>query len=99
MRKHSDKYFLLCIIVIITLVSMMIVHPMDDTNDTMVGIVSDCSSSQNGYVFSFTDCSGESIRCFSRSMPYNESIYEINGSFSKDNSIFFVTELHMCQTE
>ncbi|AGI48542.1 hypothetical protein TALC_01576 [Thermoplasmatales archaeon BRNA1] len=92
MRFVRDKYFLLCAAVALVIVVSSF-YISEDESDSHVGIVHDVHKSENGFVFTLDDSSGESIRCFSKTPPDGCGMYEIEGSFSDDGSMLFVSKM------
>jgi len=75
---------------VIIISSSFVSHEESNGN---IGIVHDVSSSSSGYVFFFDDFHGESVKCFSVQRPYENSICSIEGKYSEEGSIFFVSSL------
>ena len=88
----KDRFFLLCVVTsaVIMISSSFVSYDVSDGN---IGIVHDVSSSSSGYVFIFDDSSGNSFKCFFKERPYDNSICSIEGTYSDEGSIFFVSSL------
>ena len=90
----SKRYAVVGIAVI--LVAVLFLSFSDDAENEgydMSGIVHDIRSSTNGFTF-YLDTVDDSIRCYSNECPADLGYYGVNGSLSKDGSIFFVDALH-----
>jgi hypothetical protein len=99
----KDKYFLMCISVSLIIIISLFVIPDEKEqitieNENIYGIVYDINKSSNGYTFQFqkTDCL--IIKCYYKYEP-DVSLYEINGKFSDDGSIFFVSSMKLVTLE
>ncbi len=99
MFEHRNKYLLITLFCSVVLILFSFIPWDSDSDEVIVGYVSDLSETNNGYVFTFTEDNGELIHCFSKTRFELYQIYEISGSFSNDKSIFFVTSFTLCQTE
>jgi len=94
MKIINDKYFLLCIsVVIIIFVTTYINIETDENDDSIIGIVYDINESSKGFTFYFQDVFGNIIKCFSYDKPLNNIVYSLRGSVSSDNNIFFVSDM------
>lgn len=91
-RLLKDRFFLLCVVtsMVIIISSSFVSH---DDSDGNIGIIHDVSSSSSGYVFIFDDSHGDSVKCFSAQRPCENSVYSIEGKYSDEGSIFFVSSL------
>ena len=67
---------------------------LDETNIECdySGIVHDIRSSSNGFTF-YIDCSDVTFKCYSKEEPADLGYYGIIGSFSDDNTIFFIERM------
>ncbi|UAL07749.1 MAG: hypothetical protein KRP56_00320 [Candidatus Methanogranum gryphiswaldense] len=99
----KDKYFLMCIsISLIIMLSLFVVSNEKEQikieNENIYGIVYDINKSSNGYTFQFqkTDCL--IIKCYYKYEP-DVGSYEIDGKFSDDGSIFFVSSMKFVTLE
>jgi hypothetical protein len=64
-------------------------------NTEILGVVYDVHTSAKGYVFSFENTEGESIRCFYYDEPINEAVYVIKGDLSDDGGMFFIKSMYV----
>lgn len=99
MFEQRNKYLLITLFCSVVLILFSFIPWDSDSDEVIVGYVSDLSETNNGYVFTFTEDNGELIHCFSKTRFELYQIYEISGSFSNDKSILFVTSFTLCQTE
>lgn len=92
-RFLRDKYFLLCLTVAFVIVASTMLAGGGETERGTVGLAFGIESGTNGYVFDFTTVDGEQIRCFCREEPVEGGLYRLDGRYSDDRSIFFVSTL------
>ena len=57
------------------------------------GIIHDIRDSSNGFVFYIDLDSGETIKCFFNDKPDDLGYYAIKGSYSDDNSMYFIKNI------
>ncbi|MDY0223786.1 MAG: hypothetical protein RBR05_00095 [Candidatus Methanomethylophilaceae archaeon] len=94
MKIFNDKYFLLCIsVIMIIFITSYINIGTNESDDSIVGIVYDINESSKGFTFYFQDVFGNITKCFSYDKPLNNIVYLLKGSMSSDNNIFFVSEM------
>ena len=65
----------------------------------ITGIVTKNNTSEKGFVFDFETSQGSVIRCFCKESPLVNNIYSIEGSYSDDNSMFFVSKMYCYRSE
>lgn len=88
-----DKYCILCLFACILLIAFSLNYKeSDDENENLIGIPAKVSNSSSGYTFSFETVNGSTMNCFSKTKPELNSICIIEGSYSKDGSMFFVSD-------
>jgi len=88
----KNKYFLLCLATAFVILSSS--HFVaGDTNSDLTGIVYDISESSSGFVFKFESSSGEQMSCFFEERPTEYCAYTIEGTYSSDNTLFFVSSM------
>ncbi|MDR2846494.1 MAG: hypothetical protein LBV63_04340 [Candidatus Methanoplasma sp.] len=96
-ERNIDKYAYLCVAVVLIILSASLFQPDAEgsvaEDDGMLGIAYDVRTSPKGYMFSFEDNKGETIRCFSYDEPMNDTIYIIKGNASDDGGMFFVKDM------
>ncbi len=93
LQIFRDKYCLLCLAVAGILVSVGVLDPHGEENDSEEGIVHDVTVSTSGFVFVLDSLDGEHIRCFCREEPVSGGLYRIDGAMSEDGTIYFVSVL------
>ena len=86
-----DRYFLFSIVVAVIIMVSFSINPNEDNG--IVGIAFDVKEGQNGYTFTLEDTNGNSIRCFTKDVPYENHLYKIKGTFSDDNTILFISSI------
>lgn len=99
----KDKYFLVCISISLIIIASLFVVPNENKQTTMeneniCGIVYDINKSSKGYTFQFQKTDFSIIKCYYKYEP-EVSSYEINGKFSDDGSIFFVSSMKLVTLE
>lgn len=92
MNIFKDRYFLFCVsVALVIMISSVVME--SETPEDIIGIVYDVNETAKGYVFSIEDSEGNVMRCFSYEMPEEFSVCEVNGSFSDDENIFFISNI------
>lgn len=101
MEILRDKYFLLCLITCFVLVGFSFSYEEDSKNEQVnpIGVVTDVNESSKGYVFEFEDSKGNQIHCFSKTKPKIKAVCEIEGKYSGDGSIFFVSQIIILESK
>lgn len=91
MRKMmKDRYFLFCLAVgFIISISAFLME--DESSSLQIGSVSSLYESSNGFVFIFDSSEGETFKCFSKQKPDMGTVIGIDGDFSDDGGIFYVS--------
>lgn len=88
----SSKRYVYAVIAVIAIVSMMVLFSDESGSMDCSGIVSDVKKTTNGCTFELITSNG-SIKCYSAMIPSELGYYGIRGSFSSDNSVFFVESI------
>ncbi|MCL2333758.1 MAG: hypothetical protein FWC52_03105 [Candidatus Methanoplasma sp.] len=93
--KIFDRYSLLCFSVALILVLTLFIggEGQENKKESIIGIVYDIHTTQNGYTFLLEDCDGTDIKCFARIEPTGMGIYSIEGSYSDDGGMLFVSSM------
>lgn len=95
-----DKFFVLCVVSCLILVSFCYFYQEDeDSKETITGIVTKNNTSEKGFVFDLETSQGSTIHCFCKESPLVNNIYSIEGSYSDDNSMFFVSKMYCYRSE
>lgn len=94
MNIFHDKFFILSVISCLILVSFCCLYEEDkESKDMITGIIIKTNESEKGFVFDIEITDGSTIHCFCKECPLLSQIYTIEGSYSDDGSIFFVSKL------
>ena len=94
MNKNIDKYLIICCFSFIIVFSFAFMYNgVEGSDDDIIGVVIEMRESDSGFVFDIEDCSGMQYHCFAKNQIERNGVYRLSGSFSKDNSIFFVSEM------
>jgi len=99
MDELKNKYLLISLICSIILIGSSFIPLNSESDEIIIGFVSEITETNNGYVMNFIEVDGNNIHCFSKTKFELYQIYEISGSYSNDNSIFFISSFVLCQTE
>lgn len=94
-----DRYALLCIAVSLVILAAALFSNEEIEDNDIIGVVFDIDESQSGFTFSFEDHEGNGMRCFTRTMPENNSVYSIRGTMSDDGTMFFVSSMILITSE
>lgn len=97
----NDKFLLLCIIASIILVTFSFSYSESDNfenEDYLIGVSNNVMKKSTGYVFDIVSIDNDVVHCFSKNKIEKNCIYKVKGNYSSDNSMFFISELCMCQT-
>lgn len=95
MEIFRDKFFILCVVSCLILFSFCIFYQEDENSKEIItGVVVKNIESEKGFVFDIETSSGTMVHCFCKECPLLNEVYSINGSYSDDKTIFFVTELY-----
>lgn len=88
-----NKYSIIAISTILVLGMFMTFSSEDINSDNYdySGLVSGIEKSSKGYTFDFMT-NDQSIRCYYSEKP-SETYYNINGEFSEDGEIFFISSM------
>lgn len=88
-----DRYSLVAIGTILVIALFLTFSPVQETtvDYDYIGEVSDINKSAKGYTFTLKT-EDDTMKCFFQDKP-NESFYKINGSFSDDGRIFFISSM------
>lgn len=79
---------------VVVLAGLFLVFSDEDMIDyDRTGIVHDVRPGSSGYTFYIDEYDGSSMKCFSRSEPFELGYYGITGNLSDDGSIFFVSNM------
>lgn len=95
MSVLRDKYFLLCAAAAFILIASSFFWDSEDDGNGEAGIVRDVRESENGYVFSLEGPDGEEFRCFSKTEPEEGFAYSVEGSWSDDGTMLFVSSMEL----
>lgn len=91
----KDRYFLICIAAVFILVASSFFWNNDGEEEGTSGIARDVKETENGFVFSLEDSSGEEMRCFSKERPEPGAVYRAEGSLSEDGTMLFISSLEL----
>lgn len=86
------KYATIGLAVILMVMMFAFYSDSDNLDPEYTGIVSDIKKGSNGFTFRLNTVD-ESFRCYSSSCPEHLGYYGVIGSFSDDDTIFFVSTL------
>lgn len=86
------KYATIGLAVILLFMMFAFYSDSDNLDPEYTGIVSDIKKGSNGFTFQLNTVD-ESFRCYSSSCPEHLGYYGVIGSFSDDDTIFFVSTL------
>ena len=94
MKIFNDKYVMTSIAIILVIASLCVLSSATEaSDDDITGVITDVHKSSNGNVFYVMDSEGTTTKCFISSGVSVGSVCTVNGSFSEDGEIFFVTKL------
>ena len=88
-----DKYFLLCVTVACLIIVNITILNNENQSAGQIGIVYGIHITDSGCTCYLEETSGNITYCFSRDLPTEGQLYRANGSYSDDNSIFFISTL------
>lgn len=89
-----DKFFILCVVSCLILISFCFFYQEDkESKEMIIGIVTENNTSEKGFVFDLETSQGFVVHCFCKESPILNNIYSIEGSYSDDNSMFFVSKM------
>lgn len=86
------KYATIGLAVILMVMMFAFYSDSDNLDPEYTGIVSDIREGSNGFTFQLNTVD-DSFRCYSSSCPEHLGYYGVIGSFSDDDTIFFVSTL------
>jgi len=95
MNILRDRYFLICVAAAFILIASSFFWDSGEGEGGVAGIARDVKETENGFVFSLEDASGEETRCFSKDRPEPGAAYRVEGSMSDDGTMLFVSSLEL----
>ena len=88
------NYLLISSVVCIVLLFSYFQDPPSQVEGGYSGIVHDIRESSSGYTFQL-DTSNGTFRCFHSTCPVELGYYRVDGEFSDDGSILFVSDMFL----
>ncbi len=89
--RNSHGYVTIAVCIVV--VAAIFVTFSDEDSFDCTGIVYDIDQTSSGFMFLLQTSSGIHQKCFSYTEPVHLGYYGLNGSFSEDGSIFFVSKM------